>query len=650
VSLKVLKRALPDLAILLLVVIVYIPAFQAGFIWDDDAHLTENQFVIGQGGLRSIWTSSAATYYPLVLTSFWFEHAIWGLNPFAFHVVNVLMHALCAILLRHVLLNLGLGAAAAWLGAVFWGLHPVQAESAAWVTELKNTQSGLFYLLALLLFLKWRNHAATDAKGRRVLYVLFFLSAALALLSKTSTVMLPVVIALCAWWLDGRWQWRNLKVISPFLLISAVAGGWTIWEQKFHSGAVGSEWTQRFFERIIIAGYSVWFYAAKLILPYPLMFIYPRWTVSVRDVLAFLPFVAVLFSLLALWWFRNGMIRPLFFVWAYFVVSLFPVLDFFDIYFFRYSFVGDHFQYLASMGPLAFCGAGIVWAFDRAKRMKPQAKSEKTPLLLNEGWRAAPGWLLSGAIILILGILTFQHATVFHNNETLWRDTIARNSDAWLAHNNLATIFMDRGDSAAAAVELETTLRLQPNDAEGHANLANIFFESGRFEEAAIQFELALQGEPDYARIHDYLGVSLMETGRLEEGVAHMRRAVEIAPANPTAREHLGLGFWRQGKIEEAMAQFKEGVRVDPAGTAPRMRYGTALLALDRYSDAEVQFREILHSSPEFQPAHKFLGIALSGLHQTDRAMLELEEALRLDPNDGDATQKLNEIRATARK
>src|SRR5262249_42570538 len=146
----------------LLVILTYLPSIHGGFIWDDDAHLTENRFIVGPGGLRSIWTSSAATYYPLVLTSFWVQHAIWGLNPLPFHVVNILMHALCAILLRHVLLNLKMTNGAASLGAIVWALHPVQAESVAWVTELKNTQSGVFYLLAVLLFLKWRQRSKSE--------------------------------------------------------------------------------------------------------------------------------------------------------------------------------------------------------------------------------------------------------------------------------------------------------------------------------------------------------------------------------------------------------------------------------------------------------------------------------------------------------
>jgi hypothetical protein len=246
------RTVLPDIAIMLLVVITYIPVWNAGFIWDDDHHLTQNVNIVGDGGLGGIWTSRAATYYPLVLTSFWIQHARWGLSPQPYHLV--LMHALCAILLRRVLLKLNAPPVGAWLAGVIWALHPVQTESAAWITELKNTQSGMFYLLAILLFLEWRIHK------RRLLYLSFLLSGVFALLSKTSTVMLPVVVLLCAWWLDGRWTWSTLRAISPFFLLSAAAGVWTIWEQKFHSGAMGGEWAQNVPERIAVAGDCIWFY------------------------------------------------------------------------------------------------------------------------------------------------------------------------------------------------------------------------------------------------------------------------------------------------------------------------------------------------------------------------------------------------------
>ena len=174
--------------------------------------------------------------------------------------------------------------------------------------------------------------------------------------------MLPVVLGLCWWWIDGRWRWRNVAWLAPFLIISLAASGWTIWEQKFHSGALGQEWMQSGPERIVIAGKAIWFYLGKLLWPHPLIFIYPPWGIDASKPIAYLPALAAMGGLFILWRNRNGWMRPMFFAFAYFVVSLFPVLGFFNVFYFRYSLVADHFQYLASMGPLVLAAAGITTA------------------------------------------------------------------------------------------------------------------------------------------------------------------------------------------------------------------------------------------------------------------------------------------------
>src|SRR5262249_29340399 len=151
----------------------------------------------------------------------------------------------------------------------------------AWITELKNTQSCFFYLLSLFCFVKWRH--AQPGRSRNWLYVSVLSCFVLAVLSKSSTVMLPAILVLCVWWMDGRWQWRNMLPLSPLFMISLAASGWTIWEQKFHSGALGEEWSQTLPERGIIAGKVVWFYLGKLVWPHPLMFIYPRWNIDAAN-------------------------------------------------------------------------------------------------------------------------------------------------------------------------------------------------------------------------------------------------------------------------------------------------------------------------------------------------------------------------------
>src|SRR5438034_1949905 len=313
-------------------------------------------------------------------------------------MLTVLMHAGSAALLWRVLRQLNVRGA--WLGAALWALHPVIVQSVAWVTELKNTQSCLFYLLSILCFLKWegsRSKAGPISKLPRQrsserrsleLFALSLVFFVLATLSKPSVVMLPAVLALCIWWRNPRVKWRDMVSLAPFVGISAIASVWTIWEQRFHSGAVGLDWAQTWPERFIIAGRAPWFYLSKLLWPHPLIFMYPRWAIASSQLIAWLPLLATLVGLTALWFVHAKWGRAVFFAAAYFVVSLFPVLGFFSVYFFRYSFVSDHFHYLASMGPLAFAGAGMATF---------AARLWETPVELQGAAVSQPPWLLRRA-------------------------------------------------------------------------------------------------------------------------------------------------------------------------------------------------------------------------------------------------------------
>ena len=144
------------LLLIAFVFVAYAQVFRADFIWDDESHLTRNPCVIGPLGLREIWTTAQAVYYPLVLTTFWMLHKFIGLNPFPYHLLNVVLHAVSAIVLWRVLRLLRIRGA--WIGAALWAVHPVMVQSVAWITELKNTQSCVFYLLSILFFLNWDDY------------------------------------------------------------------------------------------------------------------------------------------------------------------------------------------------------------------------------------------------------------------------------------------------------------------------------------------------------------------------------------------------------------------------------------------------------------------------------------------------------------
>ncbi len=678
------------------VVLAYSPVRHAGFIWDDDAHVTTNPVIIGPLGLQEIWTSAKANYFPLTMTSFWVQHALWGLNPAPYHAVGVILHAGCSVILWLILRRLRVPGAG-W-GAALWALHPVQVESVAWISELKNTQACFFFLLCVWCFLRWVRPGAAPVASRD--YGLALGCAVLAILSKSSTVMLPVVLGLVWWWVGGL-RGRGVLWLLPFLAVSLAASGWTIWEQKVNSMASGPDWQHSLAERCVLAGRVVWFYLGKLAWPQPLIFIYPRWEIAAAEVLAWTPFAALVAVAAVLTWKRDTSARPWFMAGAYFAVSLFPVLGFFDVFFFRYSYVADHFQHLASIGPLALAGAGLARALD-----SPPAGARAVRAL---GALAPAG---------VLAVLTWQQCAIYRNSDSLWSDTVARNPRAWIAHVNLGVELLAAGRADAAIAHYRAALELRPGAAEIQTNLGGALLKLGRVEEAVAPLEAAVRAKPEMADAQNSLGLALAgvarwaeaerayetalrlkpdfpaalynlalllvqgarlpeaivrleaaarlasdpatrsvvhrrlaellaATGRVADSAGHYETVLRLSPPDVEARNVLAGQLFQLGRMAAAAAQYEVLVQQQPASADAQQNLGSALLQLGRLADAIARYREALRLRPDFADAHANLAIALARTGRIDEAVTECESALRAAPGHPVAGQLLGELRVT---
>ena len=601
------------LFLIAITIIVYIPVLHAGFVWDDDDHLTRNPCIVGPLGLADIWTSSRAVYYPLVLTSFWVLHKFVGLNPLPYHLLNVLLHAGCAVLLWRALHRLDLRGA--WLGAALWALHPVMVQSVAWITELKNTQSCLFYLLSILFFLK-ADDAGGNAARRRLHGGLSFLFFVMAIASKPSAVMLPVVLVLCLWWRKDRLRRRDLLPLAPFFLLSVAASVWTIWEQKFHSGALGTEWVQTWAQRLAIAGCDIWFYLGKLVWPDPLIFIYPRWKIDIVHLPALLPLLAAAGGLVFLWWKRNGPLRPVFFAAAYFAVSLLPVLGFFNVYFFRYSFVSDHFQYLASIGPLALAASGIATGLGFAGK----AKSWLQPAI-------------SGALLLTLGTCTWRQTQHYSSAEILYRATIEQNPDCWLAHSNLAGDLLERGEVDEAIAHFEKAVEIWPGHAEAHNNLGNALVRKGATKEAIVHFQKVLEIWPNDVEARNNLGGALLEEGRVDEAIAQFERVLAEKPDHAQAHNNLGNALLQKGRIDEAIAHYQRTLELPFDHGGSHYNLGNAFLQKGEIDEAITHYRKALELRPNHPNTYNNLGNALRHRGLMAEAIFQYQRAAEMEPN-----------------
>jgi tetratricopeptide (TPR) repeat protein len=603
------------LTLVLAVFLAYQPVWYAGFVWDDAAHVTANPCIVGPLGLKEIWTTSAASICPLVLTAFWIEHALWGLAPLPYHLANVLQHSLCAILLWQVLRALRVPGA--WVGAALWALHPLQVESVAWISEMKNTQSCLFYLLTIVFFLRWLETQNLPAsKWKSWNYALTLLFAALAMASKFSTAILPAVLALCAWWMEGGWRWRHLIALVPVGIMSAIVAAFLLEPQvPGMTAAVAPAWAGGWAERVARMGDVIAFYLGKLLWPDPLMMVYPRWQIDARQWTSYLATAAAFIILAILWLNRRGWARSYFFAAAYFLVALSPFLGLMDQSFWQFSFVEDHLQNLAGMGPLALAGAAFVRFLHFSVPAKP-------------GLQAG----LCAGLLLILGTWSWERAWVYESETTLWTDTLAKNPACWLGHNNLGVALDQKGQAGKAIVEYQTALKLNPGYAEAYENLGVVFFQIGNTEQAIEQYQMALEIDPDDANIHNKLGMAFAREGLGREAAAEYQRALAFRPDDAEADKNMAIAFFQMGQANEAIKWYGKALELDPHDAETHNDLAVALVAVGRKNEGLEQYRKAIEIDPGYAAAYKNLGIALSQMGRLDDAIAQYQKALQIQP------------------
>lgn len=545
-------------ALVLATLAAYLPALSGGFLWDDDAHVSENPFMVGAGGLRALWTQHVF-YYPLTSTTFWIGRRLWDLNPLPYHQLNIALHAINALLLWRLLTKLKIPGAL--LGAAIFALHPVHVQSVAWITELKNVQSGLFYLLTLLAWVAFLE------TGKRRMFGLALGLFALALLSKTSVVVLPFALVIIHLWLDRPVDRRWAVRWAPFFLLSFAAGALTVVFHRPHV-APDAQWLDTYPERVVIAGRAVWFYLGKLILPFNLAFVYPRWEIDAGRLASYLTWPALLLTGAIGWRWRRSWGRPFLLAMVYFVVCLLPVLGFFRMYYTRYSYVADHWQYLASMGAIAWAAGSGAWLL----RADPKAAA---PRRARKIARVAIG----AGLVLLLGARTWDQTHIYRDQETLWTDTIAKNPTSAIAYNNLGGRHGRAGDFGRAAAVFRIGLVRNPNDIDLQSNLGAALVQLGANEEAIVLLRASLAREPKDARTLNNLGLALAAMGDADQAVDIFRRAITLRPSLIETYVNLAGVFMDRGRPDDAIRALEAGLSIDPAN--PILRQNLALLKMD---------------------------------------------------------------------
>jgi Flp pilus assembly protein TadD len=619
--------------------VVFAPALHGNWVWDDADEIARNRLLRDPAGWWKAWVApSGPDYFPLKTTVQWVLWHLWGARPGGYHLVNLALHALNGLLFWRLLDRLGVRLA--WLGGLLFVVHPLAVESVAWISELKNTLSLFFLLLAMIAYVDYdaRRWSASTPAERAPPYALSLLCFVLAMLSKSSVVMFPFVILLHAWWRRRRLARADVAASAPFFAVSLGLGLVTLWFQHHRSMGMWMPPAAGPASRAIAAGVAVAFYLEKCLLPRGLLPLYAPWHLVPPPLLALLPWPALALLLGGLWRKRSSWGAPVLLGLGFFLLNLVPVLGFVSMAYLHFSPVADHFAYISLLGVagLAAAGAGAL-----CERLAPRR------------W-AGRRWLFALGVALLIGALGEESrgdAGRFRDETTLWTSTVERAPESWMAHKNLAYALELQGRPEAAAAQYEEALRLQPDFPEARNNLGTLLSAEGRYPAAIAQFREALRVDPGYAKAHNNLGIALFHSGQPAAARAEYEAVLRAFPDSDEAHNNLGGLLASRGDYAAAAGEFREALRLQPDDFEARLNLGTVLFRTGDLAGAIAEYAAAAALQPRSPDARDHLGVALAQVGRMTEAREQFAAALRLRPDDARIRTHLeNADRALARR
>jgi tetratricopeptide (TPR) repeat protein len=621
-KLQTRQAAWVAVVLILLVAAVFGQTARFGFVaYDDDQYVYENPVVENGLSLNGIgWAFShtqVASWVPLTSISHMLDCQLFGINAGGHHLVNFLLHAATAVLLFLVLRDMsGTLWRSAFVAALF-AIHPLRAESVAWVSERKDVLSGVFFMLTLWVYAQY---VRRPSRGRYVGMTLLY---GLGLLSKNTLVTLPFVLLLLDYWplqrfkvpgFGFRVQSLVLEKIPLFLLSAGSCVTTAMVLGKMSPSNYFPLWLRVENAPVAYVTY-LWqmICPAGLVIPYP----YPANTVSLwQAALALVLLVAISAGVFVC---RNQ--RPFLLMgWLWYLGVMVPMIGIVQISYYAHA---DRYTYLPEIG-LAIAGTWAVAEWGAGWKFR----------------RAVLGGLMA-VIIAALMVCAAIQTSFWKSSDLLWSHTLAVNANNSVAHNNLAVALLQKGDVDGAIAHLHQALVIQPDYVGARNNLGKVLFQQGRLDEAVIQFQKALAIEPDYAEVHYNLGSAFYQKGFMDEAITQYQEALALQPDYAPVHNSLGNALFQKGRVEEAIIQFQKALADNPGFADAHNNLGAALLQKGRVDEAIAQCQKALALQPGHAGARNNLGAALMQAGRMAEALGEYWKVLETQPENVDALNNL---------
>ena len=645
------------IVVFLLILIVYTPALKNDFVWDDGEYVYKNFSIRSLNSQSFYWMLTsfhAANWHPLTWLSLAIDYAFWGIDPFGYHLTNIIMHGLNTLLVFFLTIILTVRAKegngissskmersiltqtliVAGVTGLLFGLHPLHVESVAWVAERKDLLCAFFVLSSIISYLSYTS--SVIKRHRWIWFNTCLLLFIFALMSKPMAVTLPVTlllldiyplkrIILC----PGK-TGKKLSILMekiPFFALSIASSIITIIAQ--HSwGAIKSFERMPLSFRLVNGLHSLVFYLKKIIWPYKLVPFYPLpkyiYPFDLQYIISGILVLAI--TGMCLWTVKKG--NYLFFtVWSYYLITLLPVLGIIQV---GRQVAADRYTYLPSLSIFLLVGIGISWIFKRRVLIKHKVMFGELVLAFI-------------CIVILLGQLTIKQIKIWHNSEIFCSYIISVfPKRVPFQYNNLGLAYLKKGELEKAISEYKQALSIKSNYPEAHTNLGNAYFRKGRLDEAIAEHKEALAIKPNLAEAHNNLGLVYVKKGMLDEAISEYKKALDVNPNFVEAHTNLGLVYVKKGMLDEAIPEYKKALDVNPNFVEAHTNLGLVYVKKGMLDEAISEYKKALDVNPNFVEAHNNLGAAYYRKGELDESISEYKRTLAIKPDYADAHNNLS--------
>ncbi|MFH0866637.1 MAG: tetratricopeptide repeat protein [Bacteroidota bacterium] len=605
---KIPKWALPS--VLIFTAFLYFRSLFNDFAWDDEMYILNNPFIrdFSISGIKAIFSSFYfCNYHPLTTLTYLFEYNFFGLYPLPYHILNVLLHLLNTWLVYKITEKLSENKITVLVVSLFFAIHPMHVESVAWISERKDVLFTSFYLLSILVYLRY-----LKCEKKLKYYIGTLLLFIFSLLSKPSAVTLPVLLIVIDVYQNRKINTKILLEKIPFFLLSILFGVLTIMAQKSMGSIKDLSVSFNFFERIFLFTYTVSFYIVKLIAPFNLsiMHYFPETHGSTLPFLyyASLPFLIILFwFIIKLKSFRKDFI----FGFLFFLITISITLQIIAV---GNSIASERYTYIPYIGLFYLIGQ---WFATIERKLKRNII-----------------FTIFSLFVILFSYQTWNRIYVWKNTETLCSDIIKKNPDKYDCYYIRGVNRGKKGDFKGAVQDFNKALTLKSDEPKAYYNRGLAFKYLNNNDSALNDYSNAIMLNPEYAEAYLNRGLLYYELKNTKSAILDYNKAIQLNPEFTVAYNNRGRLLYESGDMKSAMLDYNEATRLNPEFA---YAYSNRALVKAKTGDTIGAFNDVdkaMTLSPDNAEIYYTRGSIKTMQKDYEGSIEDYNYSLKLNPND----------------